>query len=53
VVVENGPFYQRYYSDWIVNGVHIKDRGMSEYMDCARYQRAWIRPFLRTIWQQR
>lgn len=52
-VVENGPFYQRYASDWTVNGTPSKQQGMSEYMDCARYRRAWIRPFLRTIWQQR
>jgi len=51
-VVENGPFYQRYLSDWIINGTRITTQGMSEYMDCSRYTRAWIRPFLRTIWQR-
>lgn len=52
-VVENGPFYQRYLSDWTVNGIAVSNRGMSEYMDCSRYSQAWIRPFLRTIFQRR
>lgn len=52
-VVENGPFYQRYTSTWRVNGNDSVARGMSEYMDCTRYRRSWIRPFLRTMWQVR
>ncbi len=48
-VVEDGPFYQRYLSRWNVNGADL-GVGTSEYMNVARYKRAWIRPFLRLPW---
>jgi hypothetical protein len=50
-VVEDGPFYQRYLSRWNVNGADL-GIGTSEYMNVARYKRAWIRPFLRLPWFQ-
>ena len=43
---EDGPFYQRYISEWLLNGTPC-GQGMSEYMDVARMESAWIRPFLR------
>lgn len=43
---EDGPFYQRYISSWILDGQPC-GLGMSEYMFVARMQSAWIRPFLR------
>jgi len=42
---EDGPFYQRYISTWIVDG-QTYGYGMSEYMYVARMESAWIRPFL-------
>ncbi len=49
VVCEDGPFYQRYISQWTDNGVVIGS-GMSEYMDVQRLRAPWIRPFLRLPW---
>ncbi len=43
---EDGPFYQRYISEWLLNGTPC-GLGMSEYMDVSRMGSAWIRPFLR------
>ena len=48
-IVENGPFYQRYISDWYVNGDFV-GVGTSEYMDVRRLGKPWIRPFLRLPW---
>jgi len=48
-VCENGPFYQRYISQWKSNGKFIGS-GMSEYMNVCRLRSAWIRPFLRLPW---
>ena len=48
-VCEDGPFYQRYISQWVVDG-ECTGLGMSEYMDVRRLSRAWIRPFLRLPW---
>lgn len=45
-VVEDGPFYQRYLSDWRLDGINL-GRGTSEYMRASRLGAAWIRPFLR------
>ena len=45
-VVEDGPFYQRYLSDWSLDGIDL-GRGTSEYMLASRLGAAWIRPFLR------
>ena len=49
VVCEDGPFYQRYISQWIDGGAEI-GFGMSEYMDVKRLRAPWIRPFLRLPW---
>lgn len=49
VVCEDGPFYQRYISNWTDGGVSI-GYGMSEYMNAKRLQASWIRPFLRLPW---
>jgi carotenoid 1,2-hydratase len=46
VVVENGPFYQRYISAWYANGKYL-GMGTSEYLAAMRMKQAWIRPFLR------
>jgi len=45
-VVEDGPFYQRYLSEWSLDGIPV-GRGTSEYMNAARLGDRWIRPFLR------
>jgi carotenoid 1,2-hydratase len=45
-VVENGPFYQRYISEWSLDGRGL-GRGTSEYMNAARLGSAWTWPFLR------
>ena len=49
VVCEDGPFYQRYISQWTI-GRHETAYGMSEYMNVKRLARPWIRPFLRLPW---
>lgn len=49
VVCEDGPFYQRYISEWTDGGEHL-GHGMSEYMDVQRLRATWIRPFLRLPW---
>lgn len=46
VACEDSPFYQRYLSDWYIDGMAV-GKGMSEYMNVARMKSAWIRPFLR------
>ena len=45
-VVEDGPFYQRYLSEWSLDGADL-GRGTSEYMLASRLGARWIRPFLR------
>jgi hypothetical protein len=49
VVCEDGPFYQRYISQWTDGGKSI-GLGMSEYMNVQRLCAPWIRPFLRLPW---
>jgi carotenoid 1,2-hydratase len=46
IACEDSPFYQRYISDWFIDGTAV-GKGMSEYMNVARMKSAWIRPFLR------
>jgi len=48
-VVEDGPFYQRYLSEWWLDDDYI-GIGTSEYMDASRLGRGWVRPFLRLPW---
>lgn len=45
VTCEDSPFYQRYVSEWVINGSSVA-LGMSEYMNVARMNSSWIRPFL-------
>lgn len=45
-VVENGPFYQRYLSEWSLDGRGL-GRGTSEYMNASRLGHPWTWPFLR------
>ncbi|MCX6140248.1 MAG: hypothetical protein NTX15_05375, partial [Candidatus Kapabacteria bacterium] len=47
---ENGPFYQRYMSQWTLNGLSV-GIGTSEFMDVRRMKSRWIRPFLRLPWK--
>lgn len=50
VVCEDGPFYQRYISQWTDGDTDV-GFGMSEYMDVQRLRMPWIRPFLRLPWK--
>jgi len=49
-VLDDGPFYQRYASLFVLEAGKQHNWGYSEYMDVSRFASAWIRPFLRLPW---
>lgn len=50
-VIENGPFYQRYISEWWLDD-KFYGYGTSEYMQVQRLSSVWITPFLRLPWRK-